>query len=135
MPIDLDVFKKETDMIVSGLYQGIELGKNEKYDKAIESLAYAIISADKLMRIDPGIGKALRLDRTILVAKGLQLKAYVHKMEDEPENIEQIKEEIGSIAQGDLSFGNPYFAEIYGALEEWQEASKRGDFYTRPRED
>jgi hypothetical protein len=135
MPIDIEVFKQETDNLVNGLYQSMDLGKNGQYDKAIESLTDVIISAGRLMQRDPAIGKLLRLDTTLLVAKGYQLKAYVHKMEAEPEHREQIVQEMGRIAQGDIGFKNPYFAEIADALREWEATSERGDFYTIPRED
>ena len=84
---------------------------------------------------DSEIGRKLRLDRTILVAKGFQLKAYMHKIETKLEHKEQILQEMGKIARGNISFENPYFVEISDALREWKETSERGDFYTRPRKD
>ncbi len=133
MPIDRELFKRETDILVKRLNDGIYLGKNGQDDRSIEALTDVIISAGRLMQRDPAIGKALGFDRTILVAKGYQLKAYAHKMEVEPEHREQILQEVGRIARGDISYENPYLAEIYDAFREWVETDETGNFYTRPK--
>jgi hypothetical protein len=130
MPIDVDLFKKETSILIEGLGNGINLCAEGHYNKSIEMLTDSIISAGRLFKRDSAVGKALRLDKTILVAKGYQLKAYLAKMDAKPEDSSLILEKIG-----DMSFENPYFLEIANALKEWAETSERGNFYSRPRED
>jgi hypothetical protein len=135
LPIEIKVFEQEAYNLVKGLYDSIDFVNNGKYDRSIESLTDVIISSGRLMQRDPEIGKLLRLDRTILVAKGFQLSSYVNKMDVEPENREQIVQKMRGIAQGDITFDNPHFSEIIDALNEWEETSERGDFYSRPRND
>lgn len=51
-------------------------------------------------------------------------------------NYDQYAREMTWVARGVVGPSNPYFAEIVEAMDEWNEAAKRGgDFYTRPRED
>ncbi len=48
MPIDVDLFKKETSILIEGLENGINLGADGHYDKSIEMLTNTIISAGRL---------------------------------------------------------------------------------------
>ena len=134
MPIKIDLFKKEGNNLLNALEEGINFGKLGQYDKAIEKLTEAIISAGLLMKKDPKIGKLLRLDDTILVAEGYQLKAYSHKLKSEPRKKQRILEEMVRIARGNLDFDNPYLVKIKEALDELTETNMQGDFYTRKSE-
>ncbi len=135
MPIDVTLFKTEITYVAEGLERAMDLGKQGHHDEAIRSLTDVIISAGRLLQRDEGVGRALRLDRTILVAKGFQLKAHIMKLDAEPEHADEIAARMYEIAKGDLSVDNPHMAEIMSALSEWKDTSERGDFYTRPRKD
>ncbi|MBI2138232.1 hypothetical protein HYU13_01460 [Candidatus Woesearchaeota archaeon] len=134
MPIEVNLYITEMGYVTKGLERAIEMGKQGgQQDKVVSQLTEVIISAGRVLQKDQGVGWMLRLDKTILVAKGYQIKAYLEKLEGEPENADKIMERMGKIARGGISFDNPYFAEIMRAMDEWEETSDRGDFYTRPR--
>lgn len=135
MSIDIDLFKKESENLIGSFDRAMDYIKNRKYDKAINELDEVIISAGLLTQKYPEVGGALRLDKTILVAKGYQLECYALKLKDNPKRIIGITREMAIIARGNIDFANPYFKKIVSNLKEWNETSERGDFYTRQLED
>lgn len=130
MSINRELFKKEALNAINGIEESIEFGLDCEYDRVIERLNDVIISSDLLMQKDFELGRLLRLDKIILVAKHYQIMAYEYKMENEPEHREKIAQEMIKIAKGYINSENPYFVEITEAMEEWKERSRWRDFYT-----
>jgi hypothetical protein len=136
MPIPVDEFIQEASNLANRFEEGVELGRSENYHEAIRCLDEAIISAGLLLTRDQQLGRRMRLDKTILVAKGCQIKAYTHMITetDDPQTQMQLVQDAEKIARGRLNRSNPYLNEIIDAMNEWGECEERGDFYTRPLE-
>jgi hypothetical protein len=135
MGIDIETFKKEGYNVADNLERAMVLGRERHYPQAIDCFTDVIISAGLLMQKDSEVGRLMRLDRTILVAKAYQLKSYISMIREEPQRGNEILIKMRNIAMGNLTSNNPYFVELIEAMQEWAEHDGKGDFYTRPRTD